>query len=320
MTDYLPPHLSDLVATITYKPGWTFYLSEEECGRRLMIDLEDACELMHDAYEKAALGAGWETNPASRKPWTDVPEANKETMRAAVGALLVALGGPYRCCEHCADDVVHDVEPNQHELSCQLCDDVLTRRAQAAEAEVSRLGDNLGDLLCELTGGRLSKTNYDVRTMVQAVEEYFQDDVDALETELRVLREHLEALADSWDGGEEVGVAHVVACKDYGCTLCPVIACATDLRAALAPSPAATTGEAVRVPLRWVDEVVIALDSASIIGKRSCRPGDGLHTANHDRLIREAQQWSVYAESAKSLPAPVSSGEAGTGEAGGSGE
>jgi len=50
--------------------------------------LEQACELMHDAYERAAVGAGWETQDASRKPWADVPEANKATMRAAVGALL----------------------------------------------------------------------------------------------------------------------------------------------------------------------------------------------------------------------------------------
>jgi hypothetical protein len=55
------------------------------------MDIETACEIMHDAYEKAAVGAGWETNPASRKPWSDVPEANKATMRAAVGALLDAL-------------------------------------------------------------------------------------------------------------------------------------------------------------------------------------------------------------------------------------
>lgn len=50
--------------------------------------VELACEVMHDAYERAAVGAGWETNPASRKPWSDVPEANKATMRAAVSALL----------------------------------------------------------------------------------------------------------------------------------------------------------------------------------------------------------------------------------------
>lgn len=52
------------------------------------VNIERACEVMHDAYEKAAVGAGWKTNPASRKPWADVPEANKATMRAAVAALM----------------------------------------------------------------------------------------------------------------------------------------------------------------------------------------------------------------------------------------
>lgn len=53
--------------------------------------IERYCVVMHDAYEKAAAGAGWETNPASRKPWADVPEPNKVTMRAAVAALLEAI-------------------------------------------------------------------------------------------------------------------------------------------------------------------------------------------------------------------------------------
>ena len=54
-------------------------------------DVELLCEVMHDAYERAAVGAGWETQQASRKPWATVPEANKITMRAAVTALLVDL-------------------------------------------------------------------------------------------------------------------------------------------------------------------------------------------------------------------------------------
>lgn len=58
----------------------------------IYVDVERACEVMHDAYEKAAIGAGWETNPASRKPWGDVPEPNKETMRAAVAALVLWIG------------------------------------------------------------------------------------------------------------------------------------------------------------------------------------------------------------------------------------
>lgn len=51
-------------------------------------EIEQCCEVMHDAYEKAAVGAGWETQQASRKAWADVPEANKVTMRAAVTALM----------------------------------------------------------------------------------------------------------------------------------------------------------------------------------------------------------------------------------------
>lgn len=50
--------------------------------------IEECCEVMHDAYEKAAVGAGWETQEKSRKPWSEVPEANKVTMRVAVGALI----------------------------------------------------------------------------------------------------------------------------------------------------------------------------------------------------------------------------------------
>ena len=49
------------------------------------------CEVMHDAYEEAAKSEGWETQVQSRKPWSDVPEANKATMRVAVRALLDEL-------------------------------------------------------------------------------------------------------------------------------------------------------------------------------------------------------------------------------------
>jgi hypothetical protein len=53
--------------------------------------IDRLCEVLHDAYEKAAVGAGWETQPASRKPWAAVPEPNKQTMRTAVTALLATL-------------------------------------------------------------------------------------------------------------------------------------------------------------------------------------------------------------------------------------
>lgn len=54
-------------------------------------EVERLCEVMHDAYERAATQAGWETQARSRVPWDMVPEANRVTMRAAVRALLGAL-------------------------------------------------------------------------------------------------------------------------------------------------------------------------------------------------------------------------------------
>jgi hypothetical protein len=55
--------------------------------------VELLCEAMHEAYESAAAVEGWVTQKASRKPWAEVPEANKRTMRAAVTAVLAVLGG-----------------------------------------------------------------------------------------------------------------------------------------------------------------------------------------------------------------------------------
>lgn len=53
--------------------------------------VEHLCEVMHDAYEAAAVEAGWSTQARSRKPWADVPEENKVTMRAAVRAVLAEI-------------------------------------------------------------------------------------------------------------------------------------------------------------------------------------------------------------------------------------
>ena len=50
--------------------------------------VERFCETMHDAYEEAAVREGWSTQQASRKPWAEVPEANRRTMRYAVRAAL----------------------------------------------------------------------------------------------------------------------------------------------------------------------------------------------------------------------------------------
>ena len=46
--------------------------------------VDEACQVLHAAYEDAAVIHGWDTQARSRKPWAEVPEENKATMRAAV--------------------------------------------------------------------------------------------------------------------------------------------------------------------------------------------------------------------------------------------
>lgn len=64
--------------------------------------VEAACEAMHDAYEDAAVRHGWATQERSRKPWSEVPEANKATMRDAVRAAAPLIAA--RVLNHAADD------------------------------------------------------------------------------------------------------------------------------------------------------------------------------------------------------------------------
>lgn len=60
--------------------------------------------------------------------------------------------------------------------------------------------------------------------------------------------------------------------------------------------------EMVSIPKRWVDEVISALDAATVINERTLRTGkvEALHNGNHHRLIIEAAEngWSLYAEMA----------------------
>jgi hypothetical protein len=44
--------------------------------------VEQLAKRLHEIYEMAAGLHGWETNPRSRVPWEEVPEANKNCTRA----------------------------------------------------------------------------------------------------------------------------------------------------------------------------------------------------------------------------------------------
>ncbi|MFJ6729371.1 hypothetical protein ACIQPQ_31165 [Streptomyces sp. NPDC091281] len=49
---------------------------------------ERIAQRFHEAYEDLAPSHGYETREASRKPWADVPEQNKNLMIAVVARLL----------------------------------------------------------------------------------------------------------------------------------------------------------------------------------------------------------------------------------------
>lgn len=109
--------------------------------------VERACEVMHDAYERAAVGAGWETNPASLKPWADVPEANKVAMRAAVSALMAGWDAEQAAMRAEVERLREAVADYEHRITwdttCKNCANILdssikeTERAEAAEAKVA---------------------------------------------------------------------------------------------------------------------------------------------------------------------------------------
>ena len=53
---------------------------------------EKLAQFFHEAYERLAPQHGYETREASRKPWKDVPEQNRELMIAVCGEVLEHLG------------------------------------------------------------------------------------------------------------------------------------------------------------------------------------------------------------------------------------
>lgn len=74
-----------------------------------------------------------------------------------------------------ADLVMDFVRPLQERAErAEATVETLEAQAGQLQALAEDLESRLAGLLCDLTDGRMSKTNYDVRTMVQAVEAAFE--------------------------------------------------------------------------------------------------------------------------------------------------
>lgn len=68
----------------------------------------------------------------------------------------------------------------------------LMARAERAEAERDDLELRLAEYLCDSTGGKLSKTGYTARTMIQHTEEYYAELHEAQLAEARARAERAE--------------------------------------------------------------------------------------------------------------------------------
>ena len=68
---------------------------------------------------------------------------------------------------------------------------------EALRADRDEIADRLSVVLCDLTGGKLSKTGYSAQTMIQAVEEEFEERAEAAEAALAGLVAAVVALAEA---------------------------------------------------------------------------------------------------------------------------
>jgi len=59
-----------------------------------MPDAESVAKLFHEAYERLAPAFGYETRPATRVPWEEVPERSRQLMIASTAEVLAYLFPP----------------------------------------------------------------------------------------------------------------------------------------------------------------------------------------------------------------------------------
>ena len=102
--------------------------------------------------ERAAMRARYPAGPIHESGLLAMGMRALDDVPRLLGALDAAeaevarLCGPHPCCEHCAEDPVHDVAPGEHEMPCTSCEaDTLLGRVRRerddalAEAERLRL-------------------------------------------------------------------------------------------------------------------------------------------------------------------------------------
>lgn len=124
------------------------------------------------------------------------PPASLDEMVDPIREAFTAQLDHFECpvvCEHCGESLASvrcpDCDGSGCEIDASLGHQECARCAGKGKVhdgcslmsyadlrdEASRLASSLSELLWTLTGGRMSKTTYDVPTMVREIESYFED-------------------------------------------------------------------------------------------------------------------------------------------------
>ena len=106
---------------------------------------------MRERYA-ADLPSAWDTSAAAYgRVLRDLGTSARNDVPRLLDALDTAeaevarLRGPHPCCEHCAEDPVHDVAPGEHELPCTSCeaDTLLGRVRRERDAALAVVREHL---------------------------------------------------------------------------------------------------------------------------------------------------------------------------------
>ena len=162
---------------------------------------------MRERYA-ADLPSAWDTSAAAYgRVLRDLGTSARNDVPRLLDALDTAeaevarLRGPHPCCEHCAEDPVHDVAPGEHELPCTSCeaDTLLGRVRRERDAALAVVREHLPvkphrDALAAAI--RLRH-----REMGSGVETVTVDDYESADAVLDLFpgRSEVEVKAEAWD-------------------------------------------------------------------------------------------------------------------------
>ena len=168
--------------------------------------IEEAAETMHDAYEEAAVREGWETQERSRKPWSEVPEANKRTMLVAVEAALAVFEKAQAPTDEEREDMIawlmrdqgHDLSPLGRDYTDAEIADMLRRPAQTeptvderealsnflfsvyehgSQPNALREADAILSFLASIRPAQTEPTDAQIEVIADSIESFFEEHV-----------------------------------------------------------------------------------------------------------------------------------------------